>query len=146
MHSPEILESSFLQALAVYKAYLLHSEHVLIPHWNQCSSSTNTHTTFKRLWKGPEQLERHVDCWMKPEVRAQPSLCWNDKMTFEQKGVWLVFWVFFSQYCKLAAEPQVYREMQKRVLGCKPKPAHHRNALCSWRWGLRGLSLPLHRV
>lgn len=144
MHLPEILETSLLQALGVYKAYLLHSEHVLIPHWNQCSSSTNTHTTSKCRWKGAEQLERHLDFWMKPESERNPAFV---EMTFEQKGVWFFFsYFYFFQYCKHAAKPQMHMELQKRVLSCKPEPAHPRNTLCSWRWGLRGFSLPLHHV
>lgn len=76
----EIL-GTFSCKLWVYTVYFLHSEHVLIPHWNRCSSSTNTHTASKRLWKGAEQLERHLDFLMKPQVRTQPSLCGSDMWT-----------------------------------------------------------------
>lgn len=93
MHLPEILELSFLQALGVYRAYLLHSEHVLTLRWNQCSSSTNTHTTFKCLWKGAEQLERRsFPDEARSQNTAQPLLKSHlNKTVFDFYGfVWFI--------------------------------------------------------
>lgn len=78
-HLSEILETSFLQALGVYTAYLLQ---VLIPRWNQCSSSTNSRTTSKCL--GKEAVTWRTSRFLDEARRHNPAL---GEMTFQKKGV-----------------------------------------------------------
>lgn len=144
-HLSEILETSFLQALGVYTAYRLHSEQVLIPRWNRCSSSTNSRTMSKCL--GKEAVTWRTSRFLDEARRHNPAF---GEMTFQQKGVcgflgWFGGFFSFPWYCKHTAEPQMHMEI-KQISSCKPKAAHPRSAQCSRRWHLRGLSLPLHRV